>query len=175
MKISYEISLEDNMNFFAYQVKKQINPSINDSIKRWNILCFLILAILLPIAEYNVTKEKMGFIVFFIIGLAIFGLMNYKANSRNLWWKCYKRKARKDFQKMYYDDGEITKKVYLSVGEGHITIENDDRKRIYKEKYIKFIDVDELYYYLFFKNYEGTLLPKKFISQKDREWFENHL
>lgn len=174
MKIYYEISLEDDMNFFAYQVKKKINPSINDSIKRWNICCFLLLTIFLPILEYSLTKEKMVLIVFFIIGLIIFGLMNYKSNLRNFWWKIYKRKARKDFKKMYYED-KTTKTVYFSVDEIDISIENEDRKRIYKEKDIQFVDADEFYYYVFFKNYEGTLLPKKFISQQDSKWFENYL
>jgi len=174
MKIYYELSIEDNMNFLAYQVKKGINPSINDSIKRWNILCFFLLIIVLPIAEYTVVKEKMALIIFFVIGLVIFGFMNYKSNLRRLWWKFYKRKARKDLKKMYYDNGKIAKKTYLSTDDSNIVIENEDRKRIYKKKDIKFIDVDEFYYYIFFKNYEGTLVPKKFTTQKDVEWFETH-
>lgn len=175
MKIYYEISLEDNMNFFAYQVRKQINPSINDSIKRWNIFCFFILTIILPAMEYSVFKEKVIGIIFFIIGFIIFGLMNYKSNLRNLWWKFYKNKARKDFKKMYYEDDETARKVYLSVDETQIVIENEDRKRIYKEKDIKFVDVDDFYYYIFFKNYEGTLIPREYISQRDSEWFEKHM
>ncbi|MHC5372861.1 YcxB family protein [Enterococcus sp. LJL120] len=175
MKIYYEVSLEDNMNFFAYQVKKRINPSINDSIKRWNVLCFLLLTIILPIAEYIMINEIRALIYFFLVGLIVFGLMNYKSNLRKIWWNFYKRKARKDLKKMYYVDGKTTRKGCLSIDDSSIVIENEDRKRIYKEKDIQFIAVDEIYYFIFFKDYEGTLVPKRYISKKDGEWFESHI
>lgn len=171
-RISYPLTVEDNLMYQEKIFLSNKNPSIKDSIRRWKRLCFILVVLFYPLLIFVLTNSVRITAIVVVIALALFGLL--WINATKIYWKSYRSKAKKDLINIYFEndaEGIVTLEAVFT--EDEVTIISVARTKTIKKSEIDLTEITDTYILFYTIKYDGSIIPLKAISDKQQviDWF----
>lgn len=171
-RISYVLTVDDNLIYQEKVFLSNKNPSIIDSIRRWIRFSFLLIVVLYPLFTFMVTNSIKITAVITVAALVLFGLL--WMNATKLYWKRYRLKAKKDMIKLFFEN-DIEKQVPIEVAfsEEELTIISEDRTKTIRKSDINLTEITENYIFFYTTKYDGSIIPLKRLVNEQQviDWF----
>ncbi|WP_321383867.1 YcxB family protein [uncultured Enterococcus sp.] len=171
-RISYVLTVDDNLIYQEKVFLSNKNPSIIDSIRRWIRFSFLLIVVLYPVFTFMVTNSVKITAVITVAALVLFGLL--WMNATKLYWKRYRLKAKKDMVKLFFEN-DVEKQVPIEAAfsEEELTIISEDRTKTIRKSDINLIEITEKYIFFYTTKYDGSIIPLKRLVNEQQviDWF----
>ena len=175
MEYTYEIDLNDMMNYQEELLLSNMSPSIRDSIKRWEKVVFAMLLVVIPLLLLLFFRDLKLCVIAIIIDIILFVL--FKRSSALLFWKSYKAKGEKDLVATYFKNKTSSTITYrLKMSPDKLEIESEFAKKTIKLDDIIYKKSTDRYIFFYTSKHDASLIPlnkPNVDNAQIREWFSS--
>lgn len=168
LKIHYQLAFND---FLIYQKKYfdyQINPAIKDTLAAWQKFLFYV-QLLLCICIFFIANFQVAALVFSGLML-IYGILIYTKQLPKLYWQLMMKRNISNYVLQNYFQGNKEHQFVrnIEISQTGIELIKENKTIFYLWDNVRCYCEEQDYLFLFFSDYEGTIIPLKQLTESQK-------